>query len=186
MATIPVIQLIDLVDGEQHPLGAALGKKVFERLRKVLVDRPFAELFEISMKGIKLTDSSFARESVISVVKLYRGEKGFFLSGITSQDFIDNWDYVAERKEQPIIIERSKGRYELIGLSVSSGLRQIFDYAMKVGTLTTAKVAEQFELSPQNASQKLKKLYQMGLLLGTKETAETGGLEYVYRAIGRL
>ena len=36
---------------------------------------------------------------------------------------------------------------------------------------------------PRNASAKLKKLLSLGLVLGTKQAAESGGVEFVYTAI---
>jgi predicted transcriptional regulator len=54
---------------------------------------------------------------------------------------------------------------------------------MKEETITTSKVAKKFDISAPNASAKMKRLHLMGLVLGTKESAETGGLEYVYKAI---
>ena len=40
------------------------------------------------------------------------------------------------------------------------------------------------DLSVQNASSKLKKLVDEGYILRSEETAETGGIEFVYVIIG--
>jgi predicted transcriptional regulator len=73
--------------------------------------------------------------------------------------------------------------YEIIGPPLTSGARAILDFVMNEGITTTSKVAEKFRLSAQNASAKLKKLFTQGVILGSKEAAETGGIEFVYRAI---
>ena len=54
---------------------------------------------------------------------------------------------------------------------------------MKEGEVSTAKVVQMFGVSAHNASAKLKKLFATGLILGRKTVAESGGLEFVYRAI---
>ncbi len=166
--------------------GNERGRHVFEELRKVVATTPVGTVLEISLAGIEATDVSFARESVVSLAKLHRCERGFFLTNFGSQDLIDNWDSAAKAKDQAIVIERGRGRYDVLGPSLSNGARELFEFAIKEGTVTTSMVVEQFNLSAPNASARLKKLYSMGLLLGAKETAETGGLEYVYRAIRRF
>ncbi|KPC06070.1 Uncharacterized protein AC500_2039 [Pseudomonas amygdali pv. lachrymans] len=45
-------------------------------------------------------------------------------------------------------------------------------------------MAETLEISVPNASTKLKKLLDQGYILRAEETAESGGIEYVYHAIG--
>jgi hypothetical protein len=186
MQAVTTIELLKHVGNRKFASGKDQGRSAFEKLRTVVEGAPQSVVFEISAAGIEATDASFPRESVVALVKLYRGERGFFVSHLASQDVIDNWDYAARAKEVPLILERSRGKYDLIGVPLTSGARELFDYAMKEGTVTTAKVTAAFDLSPQNASQKLKKLHQLGLLLGEKATAETGGLEYVYQAIRRF
>ena len=56
----------------------------------------------------------------------------------------------------------------------------------KQGEVTTSKVAAEFDLSSQNASGKLKKMFESGLILGSKQVAESGGHEFVYRAIKQI
>lgn len=185
MTVQSTIDLSKLADGETTLIGNDLGRKVFELLRTAIKSVPTGSNVEISLANVKATDASFPRESVVAVVKLFRGEVGFFLSGFRCQDLIDNWDYAAKAKEQAITVERGKGKYDVIGPELTGGAREVLDFALKEHIVTTAKVADKFGLSAPNASAKLKKLHQMGLLLGTKETAETGGLEYVYRAVRR-
>lgn len=186
MQAISVIQLSKHVGNRKFASGKELGRNVFEKLRMAVESSPDVLIFEVSLAGIQATDASFPRETVATLVKLYRGEKGFFVSHFASQDVVDNWDYAAQAKEVSLIMEKGRDKYDVIGLALSNGARELFDYAMKEGSVTTAKVTSKFDLSTQNASQKLKKLHQLGLLLGAKETAETGGLEYVYQAIRRF
>tara|TARA_Y100001933_G_scaffold212767_3_gene218039 strand:- start:18425 stop:18994 length:570 start_codon:yes stop_codon:yes gene_type:complete len=170
--------------GKEFLSGNAYGKEVFQELLREVDARPSARVFEISLKGIKATDASFPRESVISLIKMFCGEKAFFLSGFATPDLMDNWDYAAKAKNQAVIVIHDDPReYDVIGPPVNAGTKELLDYVMREGVVTTSKVAKKFNVSPQNASAKMKKLHSLGLVLGTKETAESGGLEFVYHAI---
>jgi hypothetical protein len=177
------ITLSDITGRKQFLSGNALGKKAFHELLTAVDSHPDAAVIGISLKGILATDASFPRESVISLVKLQSGERGFFLKDFISDDLRDNWDYAAKAKNQAVIIQRGADGYDVIGPELSESTKELLDFVMKEGEVTTSKVAKKFGVSAQNASAKMKKLLSMGLVLGTKETAETGGLEYVYQAI---
>lgn len=186
MNSAHALRLLDLAGGNTMPVGNLLGRAVLTRLLSELERRPAFSIVEVSLAGITATDASFPRESVVSVAKLISGEKGLFLSGFSNQDLVDNWDYAAKAKDQAISVEGTDGKYSTIGPELTAGLREVFDLAVQEQTVATSKVAQVFDISAQNASAKLKKLAQMGLLLGKKETAETGGLEYIYRAARRI
>ena len=65
-------------------------------------------------------------------------------------------------------------------------MRELLNLVMESGSITTTKVAEAFEVSSHNASSKLKKLLSLGLILGNKQVAESGGIEFVYTAIKKI
>jgi hypothetical protein len=176
------INLAEITGKQKFLSGNELGKDVFRKLHREVDAHPGESIFGISLKGIEATDASFPRESVISLVKMLSGEKGFFLQDFASDDLLDNWKYAAKAKNQPVIVRKEGQRYEVIGAELN-GLAEVLDYVMKEETITTSKVAKKFDISAPNASAKMKRLHLMGLVLGTKESAETGGLEYVYRAI---
>jgi len=176
-----IIKLVDLI-GFDIAFGNEDGRKVYKKLSDELDKYPGTDIFGISLKGIRATDASFPRESVISLIKSQKGEKGFYLLDFSSKDLMDNWDYAAKIKDQPVIV-LVKDRYEMIGPVLPTGAKAVLDFIMKNGMTTTSKVAEKFEVSAQNASAKLKKLFTQGLIMGAKESAETGGVEFVYRAI---
>ena len=176
-----IIKLVDIV-GDDSAFGNEEGREVFQELSKQLDSYPGRSIFGISLKGIRRTDASFPRESVISLAKAKRGEKGLYLLDFISKDLMDNWDYAAKAKEQPIIV-LVEGGYEVLGPDLHAGAKELLDFIMKEGRVTTSKVADKFGVSAQNASGKLKKLYLQGLVMGAKEVAESGGMEFVYRAI---
>lgn len=179
-----LIKLAEFLKDPKDPyfLGNAKGREVLSKLQAVVDAHPEIDVFGVSLKGIAATDASFPRESVITLAKQYKGEKGFYLCDFTNEDLRDNWGYAATAKSQAMVV-KWKNSYLVVGLELSNGLQDAFDFIMKEGSSTTSAVAEQFKLTPQNANAKLKKLMDMGLLLGRKEAAETGGLEYVFRAI---
>lgn len=176
-----VINLRDLVDNE-FPFGNDQGRAVYQKLLSQLDKYSECKTIGISLKGIKRTDASFPRESVISLAKAVRGEKGIYLKDFDSKDLIDNWDYAAKAKDQPMIVIEDKD-FNVIGPELSAGTKDLLSFIMRKDTVTTSMVAEKFDLSAQNASGKLKKLLSQGLVLGSKEVAESGGLEYVFIAI---
>jgi hypothetical protein len=178
-----IVVLSDITGKKPFLSGNAYGKKVFQELQSLTDSHPEVMIFGISLKGILATDASFPRESVISLIKLQSGEKGFFLKDFISADLIDNWKYAAVAKNQAVVVQKSSGEYDVIGPDLSEGTRELLDFVMKEGVVTTSKVAKKFHISAPNASAKMKKLHSMGLVLGSKETAETGGLEFVYQAI---
>ncbi|MBT3880918.1 MAG: DNA-binding protein [Candidatus Scalindua sp.] len=175
------IYLNEYINGD-HAFGNKEGKKVFQKLQDYISSCPNQKIFGVSLKKVKATDASFPRESVVSLAKLYKGEKGFYLCDFSSPDIVDNWHYAAQAKQQSLIV-MSGGGYDLIGPEITSSTKKLLDFIMSEGTVTTAMVSTKFDVSIQNASAKLKKLFEQGLLLGSKETAESGGLEFVYTAI---
>lgn len=176
-----IIKLVDLI-GSDIAFGNEEGRKVFQKLSNELDKHPSTNIFGISLKEIRATDASFPRESVISLIKSLKGEKGFYLLDFLKPDLVDNWDYAAKAKDQPVIVLVKDG-YDVIGPVLSTGAKELLDFIMKEGITTTSKVAEKFGVSAQNASAKLKKLFTQGLIMGAKEAAETGGVEFVFRAI---
>jgi DNA-binding transcriptional ArsR family regulator len=176
------ISLFELA-GKQRLLGNQLGKAVFQKLQDKVGSHPEIAIFGISLKDIDATDASFPRESVISLVKVLCGEKGFYLEDFGTDDLLDNWNYAAKAKGQTVIVRKTGPRFVVIGPELPEGMSELLDYVMKEEVVTTSKVVKKFDISAPNASQKLRKLYQMGLVLGNKESAETGGLEFVYKAI---
>lgn len=174
--------LSDVAGDKAFLSGNELGRAVFQKLQELVSTRSKLPIFGISLAGIQATDASFPRESVVALAKLLSGEAGIYLKDFSSQDLLDNWDYAAKAKNQSVIVFQDSG-YRLIGPELNEGMKELLDYIMAENTVTTSKIAKYFNISAPNASAKLKKLHSMGLILGMKEAAESGGLEYVFKAI---
>ena len=160
------------------------GRLTLQKLQKYVDDHNSQKIFSISMEGIEATDASFPRESVVSLIKMLKGEKGFYLYDFPSDtnDMFDNWNYAAQAKSQSIIVKVKKSSV-VIGPEPTETARELLDFILSKHSITTSEVAVKFDITAQNASARLKKLYDMGLILGSKQTADSGGLEFVYTPI---
>lgn len=179
-----VMKLLDYCSKNPMPYGNQKGREVFPQLKAIIDSIPSQRVFEISFEGIEFTDSSFARESILLLAKMYRGNKGIYLSHFDPQnvDMLDNWDYAAEKVEQPILV-KMESDIRLLGNQLSSSNKEVFDLVMKAKSITTSKAATQLNLSVPNASTKLKKLVDEGYILRVEEVAESGGIEFIYKSI---
>lgn len=165
-----------------HPFGNNEGKEVFSKLLDLVGKNPNVEIFGVSLEGIEATDASFPRESVISVAKQFRGEKGFYLSNLTNRDLIDNWNYAARAKEQPLVIWNGND-FEIIGPELNNSTRELVEYVLSKGSVLASQVANDLGLSVPNASTRLKNLVTQGFIHRTEDVADTGGIEYRYSPI---
>lgn len=176
------IKLIDLTErSEVH--GTKEGKDVYQKLAQIVSDSFHENTFNISMDGIKATDASFPRESVLAIAKQYRDEgKWFFLSGEMTQDTLFNWNLAAEFKDQPLVLWNNEN-YKVLGPKAGPSLSKVLEIVMDVKEVTASDIASKLDLSIPNASSKLKKLSTKGFISRCERTAESGGIEFVYKAI---
>lgn len=176
-----VVRLLDFT-GVDRPFGNSQGKAVFRKLADFVESHPEVRSFGISLNGIEATDASFPRESVISLAKQLRGERGIYLTGIHNRDLVDNWNYAALAKEQPMVIWNGPD-FEVIGAAMNQATKTLVEYVLQKGEVTTSQVAADLGLSVQNASTRLKSLVLQGYFLRLEEVAESGGIEFKYLAI---
>lgn len=176
-------KLIDFTNSDL-PNGNIQGKETFRKLSEFVDSHPALQIFGISLEGIKATDISFPRESVLSIAKLYRGQKGFYLECMNQndRDLFDNWQGAAAIKDQPMVIWYDHS-YEIIGPITSTSNLKLINYVLNNKTVTTSKVAFDLNISVHNASTKLKKLVDQGYIMRSEDVAESGGIEFIYHAI---
>jgi len=176
------LNLIDFTNGNTHPFGNEQGREVFNKLKARIDLSPETSIFAISLNGIQMTDASFPRESVISIARMYRESKWFYLINVENLDILDNWDYAAKAKEQPLVFW-DKEHYRLLGSTLTPSSEGLVDYVLTKGPVLVSQVAEELKISVQNASTRLKKLVNDGYILRKEAAAETGGIEYIYQTI---
>lgn len=179
--TSMIIKLSDFLDSDVA-FGNEKGREVYQKVANELDNHQDRNIFGISLKGIRLTDASFPRESIISLIKSKNGETGFYLLDFLNKDLMDNWDYAAKAKDQSVIVLVKNG-YEIIGPALTTGAKELLDFIIKEDMVTSSKIASEFGVSAQNASAKLKRLFLQGIIMGSKESAESGGMEFSYKPI---
>lgn len=176
-----LIKLIDCMPEKNKGTGwgTPQGREVHQAVNKVVEDNPKGTIFNISLEGVRHTDVSFARESIISLAYRYRGIYTFCLSSFYDPDLIENWDLAAKKMEQPFTVWQGS-KAIVIGPEPSEGTREILDFVLSQTLVTTSEVAAKFDLKISNASNKLKKLVQEGYILQRKRPASSGGVEFEY------
>lgn len=167
---------------DDHPFGNVQGKETFRKLVDYIDAHPTCRIFGISLADIEATDASFPRESVISVAKHYREHKGIFLMQIKNRDILDNWNYAAIAKEQPLTVW-NEDSYEILGPVLTSSSQELLEFVLVKKRVLASEVAAELKISVQNASTRLKKLVTQGYILRSEEVAESGGIEFIYQAI---
>lgn len=167
---------------EGYGWGTVQGRKVHEALNHVVENSPAGTIFVISLAGIRHTDVSFARESVVSLIKRYRREYYFCLADLLDKDLVENWDLAAKKLEQPLTVWNGE-KATIIGPEPTEGTRDMLDYVLSVPIAYTSEAAAKLDLKIANASNKLKKLAQEGYILQQKRSAPSGGIEYEYSGI---
>jgi hypothetical protein len=179
---ISQIKFIDF-SGEPNPYGTIRGKQTYEKLVN-FIESTNTLIFGISFKGIEGADSSYLRESLISVVKRFKDERIIFIEDLTDPDVTYNLKLAANAKNQPIT-NWVGSECTILGPQPSSSNQALLDLVISNRSLTTSKASSTLDISVQNASTKLKKLFEDGYVSRTEEAAETGGKEFVYHAIGK-
>lgn len=176
-----LIKLIDYmpVKNEGNGWGTPQGREVHQAVNSVVEDNPKGTVFNISLEGVKHTDVSFARESIILLAHRYRGIYTFCLSNFFDPDLVENWDLAAKKMGQPFTVWQGN-KPLIIGPEPSEGTKEILDFVLAHSLVVTSEVAAKFDLKISNASNKLKKLVQEGYILQRKRPASSGGVEYEY------
>lgn len=164
------------------PFGNTEGRATYQKLLSTVEANPAVRIVGISFEDIEATDASFPRESVVSLAKHLRGQVGVYLQDISDRDLIDNWDYAAKAKEQPLTIWKRDG-FEMIGPTMTSSTRELVDYVLTRGVVVASQVAADLDISVPNASTRLKNLVSQGYLLRAEDVAASGGIEFKYLAI---
>src|SRR4051812_38266499 len=154
--TTIIVKLLDFTSNAS-PYGNIEGKSVFRKLVDFIEEHPRTQIFGISLDGIEATDASFPRESVVSVAKHFRAERGIFLTDFRDRDLIDNWTYAARAKDQPLVIWNDTN-FEVIGPELNPSNRNLVEYVLDKRSVVAAQVAADLDLSVQNASTRLKGL----------------------------
>lgn len=174
--------LVDIMK-DSEGWGREQGREVYQRLIQFVEQHAGVVSFEVSMKGVKKIDISFSSETVVELAKRFRKIKCFHLVELNNQDIVENIDAAAKKKEQPILLWRG-GNAQILGPEPSEGNREAFEFAMKHKHSRASEFASSKKIPIANASMKFKQLWEQGFLMRYENSAESGGVEYVYHRIG--
>jgi hypothetical protein len=183
MNEIVRLRLADFIGGEPEAWGNDRGREVFAELLIEVERHPGALVFEISLEGIRRTDASFPRESVVELARRFRKQTAFVVTDVTNEDLLFNWDAAAGKKEQPLFVKGDGSSWKLLGPQLSSAKNRLLEYVMTNKKVRTTQVAADLFLKISNASTQLRDLWEMGYVLRREEVADTGGLEFVYLSV---
>lgn len=175
------IRLRDLMD-EDDGWGHEQGHQVYQRLIAEIRKYPAETVFQISLAGVRRTDASFPRESVMEAARRFREHRGFCLVEVADPDLLDNWDAAALRIGQPLCVWTGE-ICRILGPQPSEGNRAALEYALSQPAITVSELAAHLDYQVPNASNKLKALFAAGYLLRSERPAATGGIEHVYSRI---
>jgi len=176
-----MIKLIDIVKNET-PLGSIAGKKAYQKLLSIIENNAHIKIFEISFIDITMTDSTFLRDSIVSIAKQFIAEKAIFVTNIKNNDIVDNLNYATINKKHPIFYWNNK-KYQILGPKITDVTRDLIDIIIKQGPISTSDLSEKMGISSQNASVKLNKLFKSGLIFRDETVAVSGGIEFLYKKI---
>lgn len=172
---VTLLEFMDRDDGWGHEEG----RQVHFKLLTHIEQHPTVLAFAISLSGVKRTDASFARESVIELARRFKGQRGFCLVDIVDPNLIENWDAAATRIGQPIFVWNDT-KADLIGPKPTEGTADILNYILESPFVTASSVVKKFDMGIQNASNKLNRLWRDGYILRRENVAPSGGTEYQY------
>ena len=138
----------------------------------------------LDLSGIRLLDVSFSREVVVETLRRYRPAYQFIIMNPENEVVVENLEAALERRGETALLHKKDGKIELIGSQLGAALSSVFSTVEQLDEATSRTIlARHPDLSIQNCSNKLKELWQMGLLIREEASAKSGGKECVYRSI---
>lgn len=164
-------------------IGSQNGFQAFSKLSDQLNELIEEKVFNISFKGIEQIDASFTIASIITLTRLFKRDKYFYLSGVSNRDVLINLDCVTTVYDIPFLVLDSPTSGKWIGKKLTPNNLELLKYIQIQPSVTASTIAKKFGLSVPNASIKLKKLSDQGYLIAQKQDAATGGHEYVFKPI---
>ena len=138
----------------------------------------------LDLSGIRLLDVSFSREVVVETLRRYRPAYQFIIMNPENEVVVENLEAALERRGDTALLRKKDGKFGLVGSRLGAALGSVFGTVEQLSEATSRTILTQHpNLSIQNCSNKLKELWQMGLLIREEASAKSGGKECVYRSI---
>lgn len=169
--------------------GREQGRQVCRRLEDVIFEKEKTDstvrVFVLDFGGLKKLDASFPQEAVVELMQKFRGRKFFVLTNIDNETIEENLS-IAFEKRNAIGIVRDAHGFRTIGIGLAEDLLEILKLADSRDSITSREISQHFgvaKVSVPNASNKLKGLWEMGLLQRNEGVAKSGGREHFYSSV---
>lgn len=170
------------ISGKQ-PWGNPAGCEARLELDRLLANRP-EPLVDLDLGGIERVDVSWSREALARLVHEHRGQRQFFISHVENPSMVENIDAAFVRMEMSVLHRKQADSYEVLGVELKPHLLQTLETVEHQHRTTARQVCESIkDLSLTACNNRLKALYDLGLLSRLEGTAPSGGREYVYETL---
>jgi hypothetical protein len=163
--------------------GVDEGREVHERLKNQIANWP-ACIVLLNIAGLRQADVSFSREAIVETVRRFRPGYQFVIANPENGVVVENLDAAFARRDDAVVLRERGDTTRIIGKQPSSALRLILETVQKFRQATSREVVKKIpNLTIQNCSNKLKELWQAGLLYREETAAQTGGREWKYSSL---
>jgi hypothetical protein len=161
--------------------GHSLGREVRLEIESELENLARGGVFKIQLKGIEVMDFSFSNEvfgKIYSTIGTIYPERAIVLANLTEYVKI-NLDAALASLGFMAVTVKGKRDWEVIGKVGDTDIQTLEVIANKK-QVTAPEVAEILNIKLTTCNQRLRKLTENGLILRAKESARTGGEQFIY------
>lgn len=162
-----------------------IAKEVKEDVINILNTLSSGSHFAFDFTGISLCDLSFADELIVES-KLYLSRRDNLLIYIQNfnQVIIENIEGAIARREQKdnikiYLLVKENGVYSKVGSKLEKSLEDTFSIICEKKSVSARDIADIFSLEINSASNRLKKLFDAGLIL-RNEVVDINGRQHIY------
>ena len=180
------LRVVDFI-GSSEAWGRTQGRQISRLLEdeifKADKDNPGGRVVVLDFTGLTKMDASFPQEAVVEIVRKFRGLKYFVITNIDNEAIEENMSMAFEKRKETGLIRDARG-LRIIGSQLGPDFEKIIKFAEGREFITSKDVQDYLKLSVQNAANKLKAVWEMGLLQRTEGNAKSGGRENIYSKVG--
>lgn len=162
-----------------------LGKKAKEMILEEIKELNPGDTIEMNFKNIKTCDVSFVDEMIIEIQQHVKQRDNLllYISDINNREIMDNLEAalalrMQKKKDNIQVLQLVQNYYSVIG-KLEQNLQKTFELLSRKTSITAREVAEIFGTEINSASNKLKKLFDYGLVL-RKEIVDSSGRLHEY------
>lgn len=162
------------------------GRRVREALAEILEGLPAGGVLYVDTRGVELMDYSFADEALgILVSRVASGEYGDRRVVLVEEDreLLENVEASLRQRGLAIVRVDEIGAGPAIVGDVPGHLVDTLDAILTAGSITNADLAAKLGLNHTAMNNRATRLFKLGLIQRSKNTAAPGGRQYSYEGI---